>query len=59
MVAALQIVALGRKLLRAHPHQRTRAEHHFVDFEIFRPDRTRAVRRSDGSKGGRPAFDTC
>jgi IS5 family transposase len=28
-----------------------------VDFEIFRPDLARAVPRSDGSKGGRPAFD--
>ena len=28
-----------------------------VDFEVFRPDLTRAVPRSDGSKGGRPAFD--
>src|ERR671913_477332 len=28
-----------------------------VDFELFRPDLARAVPRSDGSKGGRPAFD--
>ena len=28
-----------------------------VDFEQFRPDLERAVRRGDGSKGGRPAFD--
>jgi IS5 family transposase len=28
-----------------------------VDFEIFRPHLARAVPRSDGSKGGRPAFD--
>jgi len=28
-----------------------------VDFEVFRPDLARAVRRSDGSRGGRPAFD--
>jgi IS5 family transposase len=28
-----------------------------VDFEVFRPDLGRAVPRSDGSKGGRPAFD--
>ena len=28
-----------------------------VDFEVFRPDLARAVPRSDGSKGGRPAFD--
>src|SRR5947208_13603860 len=28
-----------------------------VDFEGFRPDLARAVPRSDGSKGGRPAFD--
>lgn len=28
-----------------------------VDFEMFRPDLERAVPRSDGSKGGRPAFD--
>src|SRR3712207_6358963 len=28
-----------------------------VDFERFRPDLERAVPRSDGSKGGRPAFD--
>ena len=28
-----------------------------VDFELFRPDLVRAVPRSDGSKGGRPAFD--
>ena len=28
-----------------------------VDFEAFRPDLARAVPRSDGSKGGRPAFD--
>src|SRR3954468_5547474 len=27
-----------------------------VDFEAFRPDHARAVPRSDGSKGGRPAF---
>ncbi len=27
-----------------------------VDFELFRPDLARAVPRSDGSKGGRPAF---
>ena len=28
-----------------------------VDFEAFRPDLARAVPRSNGSKGGRPAFD--
>src|SRR5690242_4003304 len=28
-----------------------------VDFEMFRADLERAVPRSDGSKGGRPAFD--
>ena len=28
-----------------------------VDFEAFRPELTRAVPRSDGSKGGRPPFD--
>ena len=28
-----------------------------VDFEAFRPDLARAVPRSDGAKGGRPAFD--
>jgi IS5 family transposase len=28
-----------------------------VDFERFRPELERAVPRSDGSKGGRPAFD--
>ena len=28
-----------------------------VNFELFRPDLTRAVPRSDGSRGGRPAFD--
>lgn len=28
-----------------------------VDFELFRADLARAVPRSDGSKGGRPAFD--
>src|SRR5271169_5106763 len=28
-----------------------------VDFELFRGDLERAVPRSDGSKGGRPAFD--
>ena len=28
-----------------------------VDFEIFRPDLVRSVPRSDGCKGGRPAFD--
>ena len=28
-----------------------------VDFEMFRPDLARAVPRSDGAKGGRPAFD--
>jgi transposase, IS5 family len=28
-----------------------------VDFELFRGDLERAVRRSDRSKGGRPAFD--
>ena len=28
-----------------------------VDFEQFRPDLQRAVRRGNGSKGGRPAFD--
>ena len=28
-----------------------------VDFEAFRPELERAVPRSDGSKGGRPAFD--
>ena len=31
--------------------------HAIVDFEIFRSDLARAVPRSDGSKGGRPAFD--
>src|SRR5215475_9868312 len=28
-----------------------------VDFEMFRPALEQAVPRSDGSKGGRPAFD--
>src|ERR1700682_2110676 len=28
-----------------------------VNFELFRADLERAVPRSDGSKGGRPAFD--
>jgi hypothetical protein len=28
-----------------------------VDFGMFRPELERAVPRSDGSKGGRPAFD--
>ncbi|HEX6347787.1 MAG TPA: IS5 family transposase [Candidatus Dormibacteraeota bacterium] len=28
-----------------------------VDFEMFRPGLERAVPRSDGAKGGRPAFD--
>lgn len=28
-----------------------------VDFELFRADLTRAVPRSDGSRGGRPPFD--
>jgi transposase, IS5 family len=28
-----------------------------LDFEMFRSDLERAVPRSDGSKGGRPAFD--
>lgn len=28
-----------------------------VDFAMFRPELERAVPRSDGSKGGRPAFD--
>src|SRR3954466_15009515 len=28
-----------------------------VDFEAFRSDLAQAVPRSDGSKGGRPAFD--
>ena len=28
-----------------------------IDFEVFRPGLARAVPRSDGSKGGRPAFD--
>src|SRR5579864_2764944 len=28
-----------------------------VDFGLFRADLERAVPRSDGSKGGRPAFD--
>src|SRR5277367_2059421 len=28
-----------------------------VDFELFRADLKRAVPRSDGLKGGRPAFD--
>src|SRR5580692_8509960 len=28
-----------------------------VDFDLFRADLERAVPRSDGSKGGRPAFD--
>jgi transposase, IS5 family len=30
-----------------------------VDFEVFQPDLVRAVLRSDGSRGGRPAFDRC
>jgi hypothetical protein len=30
-----------------------------VDFAQFRPGLERAVPRSDGSKGGRPAFGTC
>src|SRR5919202_1391692 len=28
-----------------------------IDFERFRPELERAVPRSDGAKGGRPAFD--
>jgi hypothetical protein len=28
-----------------------------VDFEVFRPDLIMALRRSDGSKGGRPPYD--
>ena len=28
-----------------------------VDFEVFRRDLVQAVPRSDGAKGGRPAFD--
>ncbi len=28
-----------------------------VDFEMFGPELERAVPRSDGTKGGRPAFD--
>ena len=28
-----------------------------VDFEVFRRDLVQAVPRSDGKKGGRPAFD--
>lgn len=28
-----------------------------VDFQQFRPELEQAVPRSDGSKGGRPAFD--
>src|ERR1700683_4987381 len=28
-----------------------------VDFDLFRGDLEQAVARSDGSKGGRPAFD--
>ena len=28
-----------------------------VDFELFRPDLTHAVLRSDGPKGGRSPFD--
>lgn len=28
-----------------------------VDFDLFRPDLTLAVPRSDGAKGGRPPFD--
>ena len=28
-----------------------------VDFELFRPDRERAVPRADRSRGGRPPFD--
>lgn len=28
-----------------------------IDFELFRPDLDAALRRSDGSKGGRPAMD--
>jgi hypothetical protein len=28
-----------------------------VDFEKFRPELGQAVPRSDGTKGGRPAFD--
>jgi IS5 family transposase len=30
-----------------------------VDFAQFRPQLERAVPRSDGSKGGRPASATC
>ena len=28
-----------------------------VDFEVFRPELTRALTYSDGSQGGRPPFD--
>jgi IS5 family transposase len=28
-----------------------------IDFELFRPDLARAVPRSEGARGGRPAFD--
>ncbi len=28
-----------------------------VDFEVFRPELTKALAYSDGSKGGRPPFD--
>ena len=28
-----------------------------VDFEVFRPELTRALAYSDGSQGGRPPFD--
>lgn len=29
-----------------------------VDFEVFRPDLIMVLRRSDGSNGGRPPYDT-
>ncbi|WP_374195582.1 transposase, partial [Gluconobacter sp. P1D12_c] len=29
-----------------------------VDFEVFRPDLEKALAYSDGSKGGRPPFDS-
>jgi len=28
-----------------------------VDFEVFRPELVMAMRRGDGSKGGRPPYD--
>jgi len=43
-----ELSAKGDDLERVNP---------FVDFEMFRPDLERAVPRSDGTKGGRPAFD--